>query len=167
MNQWISYNYPYLVDISKYAIWSVKDNRMPKEFRLEVSNDGVNWTVIDQRIMTLNDWKDNDWNYFNLDKTVKAKSFRLYCVNNNGDGNYIAIPEMKLIGEYIHLIELPSISEQNFINHGIDKSTTIDLNSQMTNKVFIEQSSTPLGSGKVFKKSIDTLVTPIKKVEIK
>lgn len=62
---------------------------------------------------------------------------------------------------------IPSQSEQNFINHGIDKSTTIDLNSQMTNKVFIEQSSTPLGSGKVFKKSIDTLVTPIKKVEIK
>lgn len=141
-NQWISYSYPYLVDISKYAIWSVKDNRMPKEFRFEVSNDGVNWTVIDQRIMTLNDWENGDWNYFNLDKTVKAKYFRLYCVNNNGGANYIAIPEIKLIGEYNHLIELPSISEQNFINYGMDKGEEIDLSQVFTKKTIIHEDGT-------------------------
>lgn len=137
MNHWISYSYPHLVDISKYAIWSVRSGYMPKEFRFEVSNDGVNWTVVDQRIMTLNDWKDNDWNYFDLDKPVKAKSFRLYCVNNNGSSSYISVPEMKLIGEFTHLIELPSISEQNFINYGMD--SPIQFDGVFTNKNYILQ----------------------------
>lgn len=137
MNHWISYSYPYPVDISKYAIWSDKSYYMPKEFRFEVSNDEVNWTVVDQRIMTLNDWKSGDWFYFYLDKSVKAKSFRLYCINNNGGRGEIRIPEMKLIGESSHLIELPSISEQNFINYGME--SPVKFEKVFTNKNYILQ----------------------------
>lgn len=73
----------------------------------------------------------------------------------------------KLISKQGDIINyLPSQSEQNFINYGMDKSTEIDLNLQLTKKVFIEQTSTTLGDGKVFKSTIDTTKTPIKKVSI-
>lgn len=65
------------------------------------------------------------------------------------------------------VVSIYSLSEQNFINHGLNKGTEVDLNAEMTNKVFIEDTSTPLGDGKVFKKSIDATKTSIKKVDIK
>lgn len=64
------------------------------------------------------------------------------------------------------IVEIPALLEQNFINHGMDKSTELDLSAEMTNKIFVEQSSTSLGNGKVFRKSIDTTKTPIKKMSI-
>ena len=56
--------------------------------------------------------------------------------------------------------------EQNFINHGMGKSSAIDFEAEFTQKSFIKTESSVLGDGKVFKQKIDTSKIPIKKVSI-
>lgn len=74
----------------------------------------------------------------------------------------------KAYDEYIPILKsIPSSTELNFINHGMTKTITLDLSTSMTKKQFIEQSPTVLGSGKVFKKSIDTSSLVIKKASVK
>lgn len=62
---------------------------------------------------------------------------------------------------------IPNADEQNFINHGMGKSSAIDFEAEFTQKSFIKTESSVLGDGKVFKQKIDTSKIPIKKVSIK
>ena len=65
------------------------------------------------------------------------------------------------------ITEIPSQSEQSFINHGMSQSdlATIDLSTDFTEKHYIQDVSTVLGSGKVFEQALDVNKI-IKKVSV-
>ncbi|CAH8772303.1 hypothetical protein [Paenibacillus dendritiformis] len=61
---------------------------------------------------------------------------------------------------------IPNADEQNFINHGMGKSTAIDFEEEFAQKSFIKMESSVLGDGRLFMQKIDTSKIPIKKVSI-
>lgn len=168
-NQWVAYEFPIKTKVTHYKITSSYTiESSPKNFRFEGSNDSSTWIVLDSKSNV--NWQLKEVKEFSIDesKTNLYKSYRLFIESNNGHTTYTSVGELELF-EYTTstVIELPSNSEQNFINHGMDKSTQIDLNTQITNKAFVEQSPTTLGSGKIFSRIIDTSKTLIKKLLIK
>ncbi|MNC57382.1 hypothetical protein D3C75_1070400 [compost metagenome] len=111
------------------------------------------------------------WTTINTDKEYiidisKIDSYKMYRLNwtaNNG-ANFTAVNELKMF-EYTppKLSILPNQSEQNFIKHGMNKDTSIDLTtSKILERRYIVQGNSQLGSGKVFKQKIDTTKIPIR-----
>ena len=47
--QWLRYDFPEPVELTGYAIKSRNANEAPAIFTLQGSNDGQNWTAIEQR----------------------------------------------------------------------------------------------------------------------
>lgn len=156
-NQWISFSFPEKTFIDSYMIFAFNDNRLPRHFKLEGSNDEVNWELLDERVLTMKDWVLDEWNNFDIDTPKEFKVYRLYCFDNNGGNNYIIIPEMRLSGIKKEVIQLPTYSEQDFINHGMSPQelSEIDFSSEFTEKRYIQNQSRPLGSGKVFEQPLD------------
>ncbi len=153
--------------IFKYSIYAERAGRQPSSWNLEASNTGEflgEHVILDTRTGQ-NTNVETEYTFSNDNK------FRYYRLNitSTGGGDtstYLEVGELNFYDYTNPTLTVTDFSEQNFINHGIDKSTEIDLSAEMTNKIFIEQSSTTLGSGKVFKKVIDTTATPIKSVSI-
>lgn len=168
---WLRYDFQEKVLIDKYIIkiYNNWGQHAPNTWSLEGSNDdGDTWEVLDNRSnYTLSMWNTTLMFEFEVQNPNSYKSYRINTSLNNG-GVQLSIAEMELYKNNTkELIILSNTDETNIINHGMDKSTEIDLNSELKNKVFVEQSPTTLGSGKVFSKTIDTSKTPIKKVTIK
>lgn len=138
----------------------------PKDFNILGSQDGTNFVVIvelrNQIITSASEIKE-----YNFDDS-SYRYYRIESISNNGNTNgHVAIANILFGYLTIEVKLIPSQTEQNFTNHGMDKPIELDLSSKISTRAFIEQSPTTLGSGKVFKKSIDTSQVPIKKVTIK
>lgn len=166
---WISYEFNNSITISKYSIAPPIGNpqQAPKDWTFEGSNDGTNWTVLDTQT-NVSDWVDRTYKEYLIANDTSYKIYRINISANNGNSARVSITEIQmfeLINSTVNILK--NESEQNFINYGMNKSTSINLNSEFKNKVFIEQNSNTLGNGKVFSKSIDTTKTPIKKITIK
>lgn len=144
---------------------SLMERRGAKNWKLEGSNDDVNWDVLDTQSNVT--WKINGGEAKAFE-FINYNEYRYYRLNvSSTNGETLTIGELELFKSYNFMKSLPSQTEANLINHGMDKTIELDLHQEMTKKSFIEQSPTTLGSGKVFKKSIDTLKLPIKGVSIK
>lgn len=138
----------------------------PIGFNLKGSNDGINWELLDSR-SGLTKWGQKETRSFV--NSVKVDYYRYYRITATEvvNASYVGFGEIELI-ELIEaiFIKIPSSTESNFINYGVNKPIELDLSAEMSTKSFMEQSPTTLGSGKVFKKSIVTSQFPIKKVSI-
>lgn len=163
---WLKYKFIDKKNVNKYTIYPREGLiNTPNSWTFEGSNDDSNWTILDTQT-NVTDWVDKSVKEFIFPNDNEFLSYRINITQSNGTA--IQIAELKFYSEKKSSLKIFSTqSEQNFITHGMDKSTVFDLNSQITNKIFIEQSPTALGSGKVFSKTIDTTKTPIKKVSIK
>ncbi|MFD3272614.1 hypothetical protein ACE3MS_21185 [Paenibacillus dendritiformis] len=167
----LGYEFPKPIPIFKYTLRSMGNSSalttMPKDWTFEGSNDGVKWHVLDKQ-------ENQTWNLTNLDKDYflrKPELYKMYRLNwtaNNGHTGYTGINELKMYEtpEPNILIHVPSMDKQNFINHGMGKSSVIDFEAEFTQKSFIKTESSVLGDGKVFRQKIDTSKLPIKKVSI-
>lgn len=168
---YLGYEFDKPISIFKYALRSMGNSTalitMPKDWTFEGSDDGVNWYILDAQ-------KNQTWNTTNTDKDYfvsNPQSYKMYRLNwtaNNGNTNYTGINEFKMheIPEPNILINVPSMDKQNFINHGMGKSSAIDFEAEFTQKSFIKTESSVLGDGRLFKQKIDTSKIPIKKVSI-
>lgn len=164
---WLAYEFPSPTKIVKYSILG-RDSTLtwsPKDWTFEGSNDDVNWDILDTQ-NSISGWTINVYKEFNIEN---KKYYKKYRINASIDvGTYMSIGELKMHSTTENvLVDVPFPTENNFINHGISKPIELDLSAEISKRTFIEQSPITLGSGKVFKKTIDTTQVPIKKVTIK
>jgi len=97
---WITYQLNDTAIITRYSITSANDapSRDPKSWRLQGSNDGSNWTDIDnQSIQAFSE--RHQTKTFSVNHNQSFNQFRLDINQNNGD-NYTQIAELTLIGHY-------------------------------------------------------------------
>ena len=74
-------------------------NRLPRTFRIEASNDDINWTVLHQELDNANLSTNTSYYYENPYKQTAFKYYRLYILTNNGD-RFISLQEFQLIHHY-------------------------------------------------------------------
>lgn len=93
---WIQYEFPFPVQINMYTITnaSLSNNRDPKTWQLQASNDTVNWVELDSRQAEYYTWKQ-ETRYFAFDNSESYKFYRLNISENNSD-SYTQIAEIEL-----------------------------------------------------------------------
>ncbi|PIH59771.1 discoidin domain-containing protein [Paenibacillus sp. LK1] len=129
-------------------------SQMAKNWTFEGSNDGTNWTVLDTQV-NVTGWVAAERRSFKLSKPVTYRHYRLNVTDNNGDAS-LYIGEIEIYETINQSLKTVSVKkEANFISHGMEKSTVIDLSVSMIKRAFVEQNYTTIGSGKVFKQKID------------
>lgn len=96
---WMRIGFNESLTASQYSITSANDSpsRDPKNWRLEASNDGVNWTVLDSRENQSFD-KRFQKRYFQFENTEKYLFYRLNVTRNNGDGFLTQLADWLLYG---------------------------------------------------------------------
>jgi hypothetical protein len=165
---WISYEFPLPKNIIKYTlVTDYTTNSAPKNWTFEGSNDGTNWVVLDTRNDVVG-WVLKEKKEFILDANA-IKAYKFYKINisiNNGNASYTSLTEIEMMERLGQEYYLNTASESEYIKYGLEKTAIINLTSSLTEKIFIEQTSTTLGSGKVFKQTINTSNVPIKKASI-
>ncbi|MGM1044909.1 MAG: discoidin domain-containing protein [Bacillota bacterium] len=170
---WLRYDFEKAMDVVKYSVSSSYQsflNHAPKDWTFEGSDDGKTWIVLDTQINQTG-WSANEYRHFNVPLNTNYSKYRLNIIATNG-ANYIAVGEFQIHRErYDGLIELRFGTEEDFIYYGIDplletELSEIDLNRTIKNKIRYVQETVGVGSGRVFKQTIDTSKVPIKNVSI-
>jgi hypothetical protein len=88
--------------IRRYSITSPNVNnsytgtRSPKDWRLEASNDGISWTVIDQRSGQTS-WSYNEKRSYMVQSPGLYRFYRLNVTANNGDATNLHIGEFQMM----------------------------------------------------------------------
>lgn len=104
----------------------------PKDFNILGSNDGFNFDTIAE-IKNQTSWTQDQTRRFTINKPKEYRYYRLEILTNNGDA-YTAVGEILYTLEQ-GFTELPSSSEQNFINYGANLVN--DFNLINTNKNYV------------------------------
>lgn len=170
LNPWLSYEFPLPKIIAKYSLSSNSPTRIPKDWTFEGWN-GTTWIVLDERVGVV-DWITNTAKEFVFENTVAYSKYRINITQGNGgNGAYIAISGMQMMEvtvpkliSYPKTLSSPS-SEQDFINHGLDDISIINLKENMRYKGYVNNKSTVLGSGKSFEHSVDLEKYKVKKIK--
>lgn len=168
-NAYVGYTFPVKQTVNRYSIKSANStsyNAAPKTWRLEASNDKVNWVTLDTQTDQTN-WGVLQTRTFDIDNETPFLSYRIYVVINNGNTGWIYIGNIyffQMINQSITLLEEQSAI--NFEAYGMEKDTIIDFHEQTGTIKNNVSTNTALASGKVFKQKIDTSKVPIKKVLI-
>ncbi|OME54151.1 hypothetical protein BSK59_16360 [Paenibacillus odorifer] len=140
----------------------------PDSWNIYGSNDGNKWNLLDAQTgvkFAIDEIKE-----FAL-KTEESHSFyKIEITKSNADARK-SLAEFSITkcadgfsGTQLH--ELESASESVFINNGLSKDDSLDMTTPINTKSFHNSSFSNLGSGKVFKLTIDTSKVPIKKVRV-
>ncbi|MGM1044907.1 MAG: SPRY domain-containing protein [Bacillota bacterium] len=146
---YLEYEFEKQKRIGSYALIVHSAAYSPKNWTFEGSINGVTWDVLDAQSTAL---VANVLTTFNLNKTGRYKKYRLNITATNGATTtmisgfrmYEIMPDI--------IVNLPSISEQNFINYGADSPLNLDIYS---NIIDIVSDNTVLGSGKTYEHDID------------
>lgn len=170
MSGWIGFDFSIPIIIDRYSITGRADSvytMSPKDWTFEGSNDGTSWTVLDTRRNVV-DWNTTQTRTFLIGNKAKYKMYRINAVSNNSS-NGVLIKEIKMgcsnQGTYLKNVKLNN-AETAYLSHGMSKSESIGLDISFSTRIFVNPTSTTLGSGKVFKQKIDTSKIPIKKASI-
>ncbi|MDH6671980.1 hypothetical protein M2277_002642 [Paenibacillus sp. LBL] len=168
--QWLSYKFLTPIVINKYTIsyaFASTTDAAPKSWTFEGSNDANNWVVLDTRTYETNWSQYSTRGYVFYNKTAYLY-YRIFVSDNNGGLYQIYISEIEMMQTNSKIIDLVAqvANEDEFIKFGIDKGTTIDLNRTLNTKSFLDRNGTSLGTGRVFKRNIDTTSVTIKKIMI-
>ncbi|ASA22787.1 discoidin domain-containing protein [Paenibacillus donghaensis] len=167
---WIGYDFLIPIVIDKYTITGRSDayyNVCPKNWTFEGSNDGTTWMVLDKQ-ENITNWNVEQIKVFAFSNTKKFKMYRLKGESNNR-AERLLVKELKLgrPNQGDKLINIGGdITEDTFLGNGMNNNDFIDLNSFFYEKSFLLFSFAQIGSGKVFRKTIDTSKIPIKKATI-
>jgi len=101
---WIQYKFSKEKRVSKYSLTGIDTGQFslqinPKDWTLEGSNDGSNWTVLDTRV---------DESFTTLEKKIctfnntgKFTHYRLNITMNNGMAGYVALTELELMDNIV------------------------------------------------------------------
>lgn len=166
-NQWIGYVFELPKIIGKYIIYPHPSDLeyTPKDFRFEASNDGVNWIVLDRKL-GVTGWAIGQGKTFIIDNVNPYTHYRIYFESATAGNRYCGIGELQMYETYSTLFSLgvknPTV--EDFEKYGLKSGTILPLDAEFsTKKVYMVSSTDSVGSGRVFKKRINTLTTQIKK----
>ncbi|MBK7408361.1 MAG: hypothetical protein IPJ40_10050 [Saprospirales bacterium] len=112
-NAWISYKNVSGSVIYAYSITSADDvpERDPRNWIVQGSNDGVNWTLLDQRINQ--DFAARfEKRTFLLSSPASYAQYRLYITQNHGDGS-IQLQELEFVGSKAGEVFTPNEGAQD------------------------------------------------------
>ena len=95
---WVAYEFEAPVVINAYGVWngnttSSPGARAPKDFEFLGSNDGVNWTTLDQQIGETG-WLQAEMRLYRFDNAMAYKLYKFNVSANNGDA-YTQIHELE------------------------------------------------------------------------
>ncbi|MDU1890370.1 MAG: DUF5005 domain-containing protein [Dysgonomonas sp.] len=98
---WIQYESPSTARLNRYTITSAPDSqeRDPMHWKVSGSNDGVNWTVLDERYYAEFEEREQTINYTVPITDNMYTHFRLDVLATRGGGN-IQIAEWQMFGEF-------------------------------------------------------------------
>jgi hypothetical protein len=158
---WLQYEFENPTIINKYKVTSrgTSVGESPKNWTFEGSNDGfvddINTlhTVIDET-----NWSQAETREFSFINFTKYKMYRLNINSNNGFASYVVVQELEMFGQNTTLKQLPSKTEQDFINHGMVTTQVINPQEKMAQKQYINNTSATLGNGKVFEQPVDKYI---------
>lgn len=94
-NQWLSYKFASPKKINKYAIKDQLPARLPNSWRIEGSNDGQNWIVLDSH-SNVTDWIAGTRKEFIFTNEQSFFYYRIFVIKNNGD-TYISIASLEFM----------------------------------------------------------------------
>ncbi|GAB6930070.1 hypothetical protein JCM10914A_40530 [Paenibacillus sp. JCM 10914] len=161
---YLGYEFNDSIIINKYSL-QFSTTARPVSWLFQGSDDGVIWVDLDSRV---DQATSTGIEYFYEFENINIyKLYRINVMSISSGFSQFAIQYFKMF-EYIppKLILLDDLSEENFIKYGMDKETSIDTYSPMNTQSFAVDQSETLGSGKVFKQTIDKSKLPIKNVSI-
>lgn len=162
-SSWVAYEFEEKKIIGKYALQCNEQKSV--DWTFDAFDESTN-TWVTLHSVTGATWSSNTEKKTYIVKNKKAyQKYRINTTKTDSVGPSISTFEMMEVRSF-SLTSLPSVTENDFINYGIDKGSVIDLSVEFNHKGYIERDSTLLGSGKVFKQKIDTSKIPIKKVTI-
>ncbi|WP_336761653.1 SPRY domain-containing protein [Paenibacillus sp. USHLN196] len=167
---YLSYRFVDKKVINQYAVTGLYQNPTfsPKNWTFEGSNDGISWTVLDTR-SNITNWSPTaipSTNIYTFDNNIAYYYYRINVTANGGAAN-LGIQELQMMEQLSpSYVYIDNKNENMFLNHGLDKNSTLELYLSMKEKKFINTTPQTIGSGKVFKQKIDTTNLPIKKASI-
>lgn len=152
---WIQYRIDDEV-IPKSAIISVGGSSGARNcsITIKASSDGE----IFDNIYYRDHWTDGKEEIIDFNTVKKYSYYRIVLDNWSGQFNYmIYVYRFQILKEELRTLKLPSLSEQHFIDHGMSPQefSEVDFSSKFTEKHYIQNKSTSLGSGKVFEQPLD------------
>lgn len=81
---WVTYKFDNKRVIGKYVISSYTEKSAPRDWKLEGSNDNIQWKTVDERIGESN-WKSNEVREYRVSHPDSFLYYRLYVAKNNGE----------------------------------------------------------------------------------
>jgi hypothetical protein len=161
---WLQYKFPFAKVVRSYAVTGTSTTSIsPKNWTFEGSNDGLNYDILDTQSNI--SFTTLERKIFNINNIKPYLYYRINISAGNG-GAYLGVAELEMYDISSKVVYVSS-DEFSFINNGITQNTFLDLNDLPTKKSQIDKSPVTLGSGKVFKTTINTANIPIKLINIK
>lgn len=173
-NVWVAIEFPSSKEIFRYTMATAAGGYgvmpSPKDWALQGSNDDfATFDTLDTRT-EIRDWVDSVKKVFDVpkDKVRAYKKYRIYVFQSGHAVEVTHINEIEMYEDYVKIIDLgnKTLNETDYMSKGLNKGFVVDVNREITKRVGIESTSSTLGSGKVFKKTVDTTGIPIKNVSI-
>jgi hypothetical protein len=95
--EWIQIRLPSSVFVNSYTIYNSAtwNSRAPVDFKLAGSNDGSNWTLVDNQV-GITSWISSTTNLTFTPSNPGAYSYYRLCVTKIGTGGYLSIGEIVL-----------------------------------------------------------------------
>ena len=102
-NAWVRYAFKDGAKVvTAYRVWNLTqfepDTRAPKAFKLEGSNDGTAWTLLDSRNSQTN-WADAEGRLFTFGNLTAYSNYRFTISENNGATDYTGVGELEYFYE--------------------------------------------------------------------
>ena len=112
---WIQYQSPEPLFLRRYSITSAEDSpeKDPLHWQILGSQDGVNWTVIDERFYSEFDERSQT-NCYTVPKDYSFRYFRMNILATHGSSD-LQIAEWQLFGQYgeAATVSIPEVAEKN------------------------------------------------------
>lgn len=162
---WIQYEFPtpkiiYQIKLASGVVSSGQTGL--KDFQFYGSNDGSNYVLLHSGTQVIGTAVQT----YTFNNTNKYKFYRLNALGSYyNTNNYIIVSTFEMYemsGDVVYHLE--NASEQNFTQYGVNKNFELDLTKTSNSRSFLLQNSLVVGSGKVFKRTVDTSKVKINKI---
>jgi hypothetical protein len=165
VDEWIKIDFGEKVIVTSYSITSRNNatTNTPYGWKLQGSNDNITWDDLD--VVT----GETSWSALQkrtYQNKIKIDMYRYYrfLITDAGGMSYCGFGEIEMFGGDVYVKSISSQTEQDFINYGMNSLSLINPRVEIQKKIYIQNSNSPLGSGKTFTQQIDLTRYKINKI---
>lgn len=171
---WLSYNFPKPTVVNAYKLQVSIIGEAPSSWQFQASNDEVDWVVLGEE-EDIFGWSSQSSKVFTVNNSKAYSFYRLYITSNQNpsgvaSSNYVSVGNFNMFfktpiqNEGVILCE--SGSEEIVNRYGMNKVDSFPLD-EISVLGFAKENPFAIGTGKLFKITIDTDSFPIKGLDIK